>query len=303
MPSIIILMAKLEDILDKGLFPALEKIRQEKVIWGQRSHPQRIERIIPPPDYVRSYTRIHEVPEFCVCVQGKCALCLGEHLYQLEPYDLAIINRNVRHYESFVNPRQKYEIIWFIFAKLAKLIILHSRYDGETYQRLGSVAIKIPVDLIYRFDSLAKKAGSREPLKKELRGIFTIIKKQVRESVIRKRDFTVPAEKPHYHAQRIQRAVEYINQHYTEDITLNDIAAQARLQPNYFGILFRQFTGSTFVQYLTGTRLEAALKMFNETNLTISEIAFQCGFDDPHYFSRVFSKCSGISPRELRKKF
>lgn len=65
---------------------------------------------------------------------------------------------------------------------------------------------------------------------------------------------------------------------------------------------FRRRTGQTFVEYLTAVRIEAAKHLLTEGNSRMSDIAFDVGYQDSHYFSYLFKKHVGVSPREYRSR-
>ena len=99
----------------------------------------------------------------------------------------------------------------------------------------------------------------------------------------------------------IRQAKEYIEQHYTNpDLTLNDVAAQANLSASHFSVVFSQETHQTFKEYLTETRINKAKELLRMTALRSADIAYQVGYNDPHYFSSVFKKNTGLSPIEFR---
>lgn len=85
------------------------------------------------------------------------------------------------------------------------------------------------------------------------------------------------------------------------DISLKDAASKVHLNPNYLSQLFKQKTGSNFIDYVTGVRMREAEKLLSSTHLRIYEVAEQLGFCDISYFSNLFKKHSGLSPSEYRK--
>jgi two-component system response regulator YesN len=99
----------------------------------------------------------------------------------------------------------------------------------------------------------------------------------------------------------IRQVKEYIEHHYTDpDLSLNEVSAQANLSASYFSVVFSQETCQTFKEYLTEMRINKAKELLRTTALRSSDIAYQVGYNDPHYFSSVFKKNTGLSPIEFR---
>lgn len=99
----------------------------------------------------------------------------------------------------------------------------------------------------------------------------------------------------------IHQARTYIENHFSDpDLSLNQVAAQVNLSPSHFSAIFSQAMGETYRDYLTRLRVEHAKECLRTTNLLCSEIAYQCGYNDPHYFSYLFKKNTGLSPQSFR---
>ncbi|WP_077613152.1 response regulator transcription factor [Clostridium sp. Marseille-P2415] len=99
----------------------------------------------------------------------------------------------------------------------------------------------------------------------------------------------------------LEKARDYIASHYKdEDISLNVVASSVNISPNHFSTIFSQEMGITFVEYLTKVRMEAAKELLLKTDLRTSEIGYQVGYKDPHYFSYIFKKTHGITPKAFR---
>lgn len=97
-------------------------------------------------------------------------------------------------------------------------------------------------------------------------------------------------------------AQEYIGEHYAEDLALCDVAGQAGISGGYLSMLFSQELGCGFVDYLNRVRIERACTYLEQNVLKNYEIAYRVGFRDEKYFSRVFKKLKGQTPREYRMK-
>ena len=94
---------------------------------------------------------------------------------------------------------------------------------------------------------------------------------------------------------------EYIGEHYSENITLNDIADIVFLNPAYLSAMFKKETGQTLTQYLIDVRIDKAKEMLRNPERTIGEIACMVGYQDERHFSKLFSKMTGVKPTEYRR--
>lgn len=101
----------------------------------------------------------------------------------------------------------------------------------------------------------------------------------------------------------IGNAKDYIKKHYShEDISLNMVAASVNFSPSHFSTIFSQETGITFVEFLTQVRMEKARELLLCTNMRVSDIGYEVGYRDSHYFSYLFKKTQGISPKDYRTR-
>lgn len=101
----------------------------------------------------------------------------------------------------------------------------------------------------------------------------------------------------------IKKAKHYIEENYDKDeISLNMVAAEVNLSPSHFSTIFGQEMGETFVEYLTRIRMEKAKQLLRSTNMRTTDIAFEVGYRDAHYFSNLFKKTQGCTPREYRNR-
>jgi signal transduction histidine kinase/AraC-like DNA-binding protein len=101
--------------------------------------------------------------------------------------------------------------------------------------------------------------------------------------------------------QLVKRAVAYIHQNYTETISRDAICQVLGISKNYLSRMFRQELGLSFVEYTNRYRISIAKQLLNNTDLTVTAVAQEVGFDDPAYFSRVFTRYTGTSPRSFRR--
>lgn len=100
----------------------------------------------------------------------------------------------------------------------------------------------------------------------------------------------------------ITMAMEYIQKHYNEEISLNDISHYVNLSPQHFSKIFKETTNFNYVEWVNNLRITKAKEYMNQDDYTIKEVCYLVGYKDPNYFSRIFKKYVGISPSEYMKE-
>lgn len=143
---------------------------------------------------------------------------------------------------------------------------MHSR--GECYEMLVQRNLGIIFEYIFReFEALPKSQASRIQITAQV---------------------------------RIQKMLTYIYEHYTESVTLSDIAKAANISRSEAGRCFNAYMGCSPIDMLIRYRLQVAQKLLSETNLTLKEICVKCGFNSVNYFSRQFRENYGYAPGNHR---
>jgi two-component system response regulator YesN len=99
-----------------------------------------------------------------------------------------------------------------------------------------------------------------------------------------------------------RRIIDYIDQNFYHDITMQSLLQKYAINPNYLCQLFRRKLGLTFTDYITRLRINYSKELLKETKLTLDEIASKSGYTDYFYFIRVFKKITGFSPGQFRNE-
>jgi AraC-like DNA-binding protein len=106
-----------------------------------------------------------------------------------------------------------------------------------------------------------------------------------------------------YTSRRIEKVFEYINQNFDRSITLSEVAKLSNMTNVSFSRFFKTRTGITFIDSLTELRLGHASRMLIDTTESISEVAYNCGFNNISNFNRIFKKKKGCTPKEFRQNY
>ena len=102
------------------------------------------------------------------------------------------------------------------------------------------------------------------------------------------------------HLWTFSKVLDYIQQHYTEQITLDQVCEYSQVSKSYVSHAFRQFSGTNFKHYLNRLRITKAQELLKK-DLTIKDVALTCGYIDPNYFSVVFKQFTKMTPSEYKK--
>jgi len=98
----------------------------------------------------------------------------------------------------------------------------------------------------------------------------------------------------------IAKSISYIENHYAEDISIDVLAEISYYSPRHFTRIFKETYNTAPLNYILSLRINHACSLLKESPLSISDIAFQCGFSDNNYFSRIFKKRTGLTPKQFR---
>lgn len=100
----------------------------------------------------------------------------------------------------------------------------------------------------------------------------------------------------------VQSIIYFFNNHYQEDISLNQLAEDLNISYNYMITLFKKETGSTPNAYLTQVRLDQAASLLRTTDKNITEVSTEVGIADANYFTKLFRKAYGVTPVQYKKQ-
>jgi AraC-like DNA-binding protein/mannose-6-phosphate isomerase-like protein (cupin superfamily) len=171
---------------------------------------------------------------------------------------------------------------------------LENQQQGRGRLRLNINQLKEVTRIAQHLDDALHDAEGvpAELVEIELLYLLTILCEAYAKAPSRSRQITL----------RVNHVIRYLDDHFTEDITADELADSMHLSLATFYRLFREATGTTPVQYVNALRLDKACEYLRKTDSTVMTIAFDVGFNDSNYFSRLFRKHKGVSPQQYRKE-
>ena len=199
--------------------------------------------------------------------------------------------RQEQHYEYF--GEDKPEVYWVHFTGSDVKNILRSYNipmdDPIFYSGASSTYSYLFKEMIHELQNC--KTGYEDLLTMYLRQIFLLVQRTRQE------------ERPTvstYIQEEMEFARRYFNEHYNEPISIQEYAESRNMSVCYFQRNFKQIVKHTPMQYLLTIRVNNAASLLETTDYSMAEIAAIVGYEDPLYFSRLFRKIKGVSPRDYR---
>ena len=100
--------------------------------------------------------------------------------------------------------------------------------------------------------------------------------------------------------KNINDIIDFINERYSDNLTLNEIARQSELNPSYLSRAFREATGMALFEYINRIRIHKSCMLLKQTSMSIIEIAYSVGYNNISHFNRYFRKTMRMSPRQYK---
>lgn len=243
----------------------------------------------------------HPVPELCIAVGGRGAMCLEDRWFAFEPPGFAMIDRQVMHTEGWRYKGQGYCMLWMGLSQSSLLGHASVYEPGRGRYCPGRVWIH-STTVGELWNVLAPGEGGTRERWRRLRSVVLRALSEMHHETLHesRRARTSPGSTPEPREAVIQWLREFLDQHYTEPIDLKTLSALTGYTPNYLNAVFRKSMGRPVRTYLTHRRLQHAWQLCRESDEPIHAIARRVGYDDPLYFTRAFRRFHGVTPTEAR---
>lgn len=271
---------------------------------------------------------MHEFVQIVYMCKGKIKHVINNNAFDVSKGDIFVIPPYVPHF--FIDsPDEKYELIEFEFTPEfinEKFSLLQERKNPETINMINSGfmdfaylepflvaehevkprlnltgSIQIEVEKI--LNEILLEYERREidfelMIKALLLKLLVIVGREYKRQNIGTEFDDILAR----HRDALYEALEYINNNFTKDITIEDAAKVAMLSQSYFRYLFKQLTQKTFTEYINSLRIAKAVDLLkNNPEMKVVDICFEVGFKSVNHFNRIFRTEIGYTPMQVRK--
>lgn len=260
----------------------------------------------------------HEFVQIIYVCRGKLRHSLNNRFFDISAGDIFVVPPYVPHY-YIADQSGDFEIIEFEFVPE----FINERFSPESGDSSFLDFAYLEPFLMVEYQ-MAPRLNLTGGIKLEVDSILTEI---LREYAQRQSDFVLMtkslllrllvlvgrayrinvsgSEAPAVYMQQrdaMISAIRYVNTHFSENLSVEEVAGKAMLSPSYFRYLFKQLTGKSLIDYINSERIAKAAEMLREKpEMRIIDICYDVGYNHVNYFNKVFLRETGVSPSEYRK--
>lgn len=222
------------------------------------------------------------------CTEGKGVIEVEDQLYRLEKSDAFCIPRNVRH-KYYADEKEPWSILWVHFkGENTNYFPLEERKIVHINSRHSDNRMMVLFNLLFRVLERNYTIGNFIYISQVLSLILSEIyfREKVDESSVQDRHVTM--------------VIRYMYQHLRENLTLEEISEEVQLSKSYLNAVFKAQTGKSPVEFFIHLKMQEACKLLKSTDYYIYEVSAELGYTDQYYFSRIFKKVVGVSPKDYK---
>lgn len=262
-------------------------------------------RLYANEDYEEYPSHWHAPLEIIMPLENHYRVTCCNTLFTLREGDVLIINPGIVH--SMMADAGKRLIFQADFTLLhgikeleatlsiiSPALVITSEDEPETHEIIQKLMLEISDE--YFADAPLSEAS----IYSKLIGIFVLIGRNYSPNA---KSFNNSLRKQREYTERFMYVCDYIREHCSEDLTLDHIADISGFSKYHFSRLFKQFTNVSFYKYLNKKRIEYAEKLLVDKELTITEVALQCGFSSLSAFIRMFKLIKSCTPTEFKTMY
>jgi AraC-like DNA-binding protein len=263
-------------------------------------------------NYFSNPWHFHDELELTFIIKSEGTKFIGDHISEFEPGEIILLGSRLPHY--WRNNNSYYQ---GLESDGAEAIIIRFNQDFA-----GSEFLKIPpmqpvLDLIQDATRGIFITGQTNvELQKKMFDFLTMNESQkiigltdILLTIAAQNQYSFLSSIGYAHQyksndiEKIDAVYDYVLDNYMNDLSVKDIADRCNMNNAAFCRYFKRKTGKTFIDFMNDIRLGNASKLLLKGDLTISEIAFSSGFNNPSYFNRLFKRMNGLTPKHYQLKY
>lgn len=249
----------------------------------------------------------HEFVEIMFCTQGQSLQLIDDKSYEIKRGSLLFINYgqvheikntgNCCYYNIMIEPglfseslkesENAFEIL--SLSTFNELNGVDTGISAVSFDESEADKIEAIISLMYN-EYRQKKSNYLDVIRGLLNALLIFVFRKMSEGMSGVQKLRIPIE-----------IIDYIDQHYNEKISLDDLSRRCFYNPTYFSKMFKECYGITLSDYIIKKRVENAAKLLIETDMSIEEIYSRCGYTDKALFYKHFKKIRGITPGKVRE--
>jgi AraC-like DNA-binding protein len=245
--------------------------------------------------YATTPEHAHPVWSFIVSIDSNCRTRIGGKIYDSLPSTIFAMAPDIPHQELPSETVSRYIAVMidnrFLEAQLAM-------YGKSLNEIRNSMICPSSQRLIYELKEFMAEYEEAAP---GFEALLSAAALKITHLIIRQFfDLKQPVG-PIMHRMSVNKALDFLNEHYGEKISVNDLAMAACCSVSHFSRIFKEETGTAPSDYIMKVRLDYAKRMLRANEKPLTQIALACGFNSSSYFSYCFSRAFNLSPSDFRK--
>lgn len=261
--------------------------------------------------YFANPWHFHDELEITFVINSEGIKFIGDHISEFKPGEIILLGSRLPHY--WRNHNSYYQNTE---EKGAEAIIIRFNQDYAGSEFLSIPPMKAVFDLLNDAKRGICIAGHNEDLQQKLINFLTLDEGQ-KTIALTEILFSIATQKPYDYLcsigyahqyksndiEKIDTVYNYVLNNFKSDLSLKDIALRCNMNTAAFCRYFKKKTGKTFKDFMNEIRLGNAAKLLLKGDLTIAEVAFESGFNNPSYFNRLFKRMKGTTPKAYQLQY
>jgi len=261
--------------------------------------------------YFANPWHFHDELELTFVIKSEGTKFIGDHISEFKPGEIILLGSRLPHY--WRNHNSYYQEVK---DGAAEAIIIRFNQDYAGSEFLGIPPMKPVFDLLKDAKRGIYIAGQNEVLQQKLINFLTLDEGQkiialteILLGIATQKQYGYLCSIGYAHQyksndiEKIDTVYNYVLNNFKSDLSLKDIALRCNMNTAAFCRYFKKKTGKTFKDFMNEIRLGNAAKLLLKGDLTMAEVAFESGFNNPSYFNRLFKRMNGITPKEYQLQY